>query len=630
MGKKRRTENPVDDFVSRRKSERLAVELPVWVQAGGSRKGAGEETRTLDLSRAGASFISRRAYRLGTVLRLRFPDLPNLDPKEHGLASRVVRSAKSGPGSQRTVAVKFKDLGEANLAFGELLRTRMRISSALLGLMRAISPGADLGSAMVDIRWATERALESERSLILLCDRKTNTLNLAPHIFRYHEGLSIPLGKGLTGWALEKGRIANVSSLADDPRYLPEVEKYFDSRTRSVLCIPLPKENRLSPGVLVAINKCYGTFTKEDEMVGKAIANQAAAVLRETKLFASIRGLKNYYERILESVGTGILTFDPLGNLTTVNRAGAGLFGFHPSQDVSKGFRTLFEGSANSRWVSLAEDVLKTRTANKAFDVRFLRDDGTNLSLNVNAMPMQDAEGGHLGSVLVAEDITHEQRLMNTLCRYMAREVAEEVLQDKGRGELGGKKTEVAILMTDIRNFTTMSEQMDPWDIVALLNDYFPRIINVIFSHQGMVDKFIGDSILAVFGVPSPREDDSLRAVRAALEMRRQLEAINRERRQKKLRTIEMGIGITSGIVISGNIGSERRMDFTVIGDPVNLAARLEGLTKEVERKILVSEQVQQVIAKEIPCESLGEFSVKGKREKVPVFAVVAPAGDGE
>ena len=630
MAKKRRALNSTQEPVSRRRFERLAIELPVSIRTGGTGKGSSEETRTLDLSRAGASFVSRRAYRAGTVLRLCFPDLPDLDPKEGGLASRVVRVVQSGPGGQKTIAVKFKDLGEANLAFGELLRTRMRISSALLGLMRAVSPGADLGSVMVDIRWATERALESERSLLLLCDRKTNTLSLAPHIFRYQEGLSIPLGKGLAGWVVEKAKIANVQNLPDDPRYLPETEKYFDSQSRSALCIPLPKENGLSPGVLVAINKRYGKFTNEDVMVGKAIANQAAAVLREAKLFASIRGLKNYYERILESVGTGILTFDLLGNLTTVNRAATGLFGFRPPNDVSKGFRTLFEGFANSRWASLTEEVLRTRTASKAFDVRFLRGDGINLSLNVNAMPMQDAEGGYLGTVLVAEDITHEQRLMNTLCRYMAREVAEAVLQDKGRGELGGKKTEVAILMTDIRNFTTMSEQMDPWDIVALLNDYFPRIINVVFSHQGMVDKFIGDSILAVFGVPSPREDDSLRAVRAALEMRRQLEAINRERRQKKLRTIEMGIGITSGIVISGNIGSERRMDFTVIGDPVNLAARLEGLTKELERKILVSEQVQQVICKEIPCEALGEFSVKGKREKVPVFAVATPEEGGE
>jgi adenylate cyclase len=230
-----------------------------------------------------------------------------------------------------------------------------------------------------------------------------------------------------------------------------------------------------------------------------------------------------------------------------------------------------------------------------------------------------------LGGVLVAEDITQEQRLMNTLCRYMAREVAEQVMQNKDEAKLGGRRTEVTVLITDIRNFTSISEQMDPWDVVELLNTYFPRLINVIFRHQGMVDKFIGDSILTVFGIPMPREDDALRAVRAALEMRRELDAINRERARKGQITIEIGIGITSGTVISGNIGSERRMDYTVIGDPVNLAARLEGLTKEVRRRILVNERVQAAISKEIPCEPLGLFTLKGKREKVAVYAVKAP-----
>jgi adenylate cyclase len=353
-----------------------------------------------------------------------------------------------------------------------------------------------------------------------------------------------------------------------------------------------------------------------------AVASQISVVLREARLFENIRNMKNYYERILESIATGILAFDRLGKLTTVNRAGTEIFGFGTSADAGKDFATLFEGTANARLALLSEDVLTKQRGHRAYDVRFLRRDGLSFSLNLSALPLQDTQGNSLGGVLVAEDITQEQRLMNTLCRYMAREVAEQVLQNKDELKLGGTRTEVTILLTDIRNFTSISEQMDPWDIVNLLNAYFPRIINVIFRHQGMVDKFIGDSILAVFGVPVPREDDALRAVRAALEMRKEVGAINRERARKQQMTIEMGTGITSGTVLSGNIGSERRMDYTVIGDPVNLAARLEGLTKVVKRRILVSERVQAAISKEIPCEALGLFMVKGKREKVPVFAV--------
>ncbi len=138
---------------------------------------------------------------------------------------------------------------------------------------------------------------------------------------------------------------------------------------------------------------------------------------------------------------------------------------------------------------------------------------------------------------------------------------------------------------------------------------------------------FVGALVSEGYRNPLMVGADAQAIVRAAraLEMRSQLLAINRERQRKKLKTIDMGIGITSGTVISGNIGSERRMDFTVIGDPVNLAARLEGLTNEVQHKILVSDRVQKAICSEIPCEALGDFAVKGKREMVPVYAVVSP-----
>jgi adenylate cyclase len=623
--KKRKTRESSEAAISRRESERLNIELPISIQFVRSGKSFKEQTRTLDLSRAGASFVAKRSYHTGMNLRIVFPDLHCLPRGKRELPARVVRVSTLSPGKHKAVAVHFEDLDHANLAFSELLRASIRTSSALLGVIKALTPGAEMGTVIEDICWAAERAMEAEKALLFLRGKHGNALNAHTPIVGGGGDFQIVLGEGLVGKAAEKDKLAVVPNLQRDARYRPEIEKYFDERTRSVLCIPLSKEDGVSPGILVVLNKRYGSFTREDESLGRSVARQISLILREARLFENVRSLKNYYERILESVATGILTFDRFGNLTTVNRAGGEIFGFRTSTDHGKGFRTLFEGAANARLVSLTEDLLANRRGRKVYDVRFLRRDETSLSLDLNALPMQDTLGDFLGGVLVAEDITHEQRLMNTLCRYMAREVAEQVLQDRNKGQLGGTRVEVTVLLTDIRNFTTISERMDPWDTVELLNTYFPRIINVIFRHQGMVDKFIGDSILAVFGVPSPRADDALRAVRAALEIRNQLRAINQERASKNQMTIDMGIGITSGTVISGNIGSERRMDYTVIGDPVNLAARLEGLTKEVKRRILVNQRVYAAISKEIPCEALGEFAVKGRREKVPVFAIKTP-----
>lgn len=623
--KKTAARAPAGSASTRRRMERLAIGLPISIRVHGRSKASEERTRTLDLSRGGVSFTAQRSYRAGMSLRVRFLDLHSLSTGMREIPAEVVRVSPLSGRKERIVAVRFADLDLANLILGELLRARMRTSSALLGVIQALSPGAEVEAVIADISRTTERALDAERVLLFVHDATSNTLRARIPAAAGGETMQVRWGQGLVGAVAEKGELVNVPKLSADSRYRPEIEKYFDRSTHSVLGIPLNKENGSSPGVLAVLNKRYGSFTREDEELGRAVANQVSIVLRDARLFESIRNLKNYYERILESVATGILTFDRFGKLASINRAGTRIFGFPASAEPGKHFAALFESSANARLASLTEEVVTKQHRRSAYDVRFLRHDGLSFSLNVSALPLEDAQGHSLGGVLVAEDITQEQRLMNTLCRYMAREVAEHVLQHREKLGLDGTRTEVTILITDIRNFTTISEQIDPWEVVTLLNSYFPRMINVIFRHQGMVDKFIGDAILAVFGVPAPREDDALRAVRAAVEMQRGIRAINEERARKGQMTIEMGIGITSGVVIAGNVGSERRMDYTVIGDPVNLAARLEGLTKEVQRRILVNERVRAAIAGEISCDALGLFAVKGKREKVPVFAVNAP-----
>lgn len=613
---------------SRRQTERLPVSVSISISAPGWAKARTEQTRTVDLSRGGASFTARRAYHTGMDLGVSFLELQNLPARTRKLSAQVVRVSRPSPGDEAAVAVRFGNRDLANLIFGELLRSRIRISSALLGVIQALSPGAETEAVIENICRATRQAMEAESVLLFLHDSKQNVLRARPCVADRVHDIQIGIGQGVVGKAAKSGRLINAASSSADARYRPKPVKAWGEGARSLLCVPLSKENGISPGVLVILNKRYGPFTREDEGMSLAVANQISIVLREARLFEEIRNMKNYYERVLECIATGILTFDRDGKLATINRAGAEIFGFRASRDVGQDFQMLLAGTANARIASLTDEVLTRHRGGTAFDVRFLGRGGQSLSLDVRALPLKDMKGNSLGGILVAEDISQEQRLMSTLCRYMAREVVDHVLQDKGGLKLGGRRTEVTILMTDIRNFTTISEQLNPWEVVNLLNAYFPRLINVIFRHQGMVDKFIGDAILAVFGVPEPRPDDALRAVRAALEIRRELRAINRERARKRQRTIEMGIGITSGTVISGNIGSERRMDYTVIGDSVNLAARLEGLTKQVQRRILVNERVQAAIGNGIPCEALGLFEIKGKREKVPVFAVKTPGED--
>jgi adenylate cyclase len=156
-----------------------------------------------------------------------------------------------------------------------------------------------------------------------------------------------------------------------------------------------------------------------------------------------------------------------------------------------------------------------------------------------------------------------------------------------------------------------------------MLNDYFSRMIEVIFKYQGTLDKFIGDAIMAVFGAPIRHEDDPERAVRAAIEMRQALRRFNDERRQAGKPVIETGIGICNGDVVSGTIGSDERLEYTVIGDAVNLSARLESLTKQYpDCKILMNEPVHLELAGRLPTRYYGEEQVRGKREAVRIYGV--------
>lgn len=220
------------------------------------------------------------------------------------------------------------------------------------------------------------------------------------------------------------------------------------------------------------------------------------------------------------------------------------------------------------------------------------------------------------------EDITQEQRMMSTLSRYVDRRVAEQLVKNQDSLRLGGVNLKVTILFSDIRDFTTLSEKLGAEEIVELLNDYFSRMVRVIFANGGTLDKFIGDAIMPVFSAPIQHGDDPIRAVKAALDMRKELKAFNADRRTKAKVEIQNGIGIGYGEVISGNIGSEQRMDYTVIGDAVNLSSRLEGLTKSYKQKILISESVCREVKNVVPCVRLETVRVKGKEQATEIYGI--------
>jgi len=222
----------------------------------------------------------------------------------------------------------------------------------------------------------------------------------------------------------------------------------------------------------------------------------------------------------------------------------------------------------------------------------------------------------------MVEGLRERDRLRDTFGRYVTRQVADHLM--KGNVNLGGELVPVTVLFSDIRSFTSISESMEPRALLDFLNEYFSGMVESVMRHHGVVDKFIGDAIMAVFGAPVPHPDDPLHAVQAALDMRERLREVNEVFRARGLPEIRTGIGLHSGQVVAGNMGHVDRMEYTVIGDAVNLASRLEGLTKELGCDVIVSQDLLDLVERHVVVEPLRKVRVKGRDQEVMIYRLVS------
>lgn len=217
-----------------------------------------------------------------------------------------------------------------------------------------------------------------------------------------------------------------------------------------------------------------------------------------------------------------------------------------------------------------------------------------------------------------------KRQLKRTFRHYFSPAVLRAILRDPASLKLGGQRREVTVLFSDIRSFTTITEALPPEKLTSLLHEYFTEMTEEILGTDGVLDKFIGDAIMAFWGAPVPQPDQADRAVRAALGMLRRLRALQPQWQAAGYPLIDCGIGITTGLATVGNMGSAKRFDYTVIGDTVNAASRLEGLNKEYKTHLIVSEATKNALTLPVTTRSLGAVTVKGKTEPLTIYEVVS------
>ncbi|MEM9265708.1 MAG: GAF domain-containing protein [Cyanobacteria bacterium P01_F01_bin.13] len=244
-------------------------------------------------------------------------------------------------------------------------------------------------------------------------------------------------------------------------------------------------------------------------------------------------------------------------------------------------------------------------------------------SINLTVNPLTAPGGGVRGGLVVLEDISQEKRMKTTLYRYMTPSVAEQVMALGEDSLMVGMRRDVTVLFSDIRGYTTLTESLEASQVVSMLNEYFETMVEAVFNHQGTLDKFIGDALMAVFGAPLPLENHGWSAVESALDMRERLVHFNRSRKANRQPKINIGIGLSSGEVVSGNIGSRRKMEYTVIGDGVNLSSRLEGVTKQYGCDIVMSEHTYERCRDLVWVRELDLTRVKGKTKPVKIYELI-------
>ena len=238
-------------------------------------------------------------------------------------------------------------------------------------------------------------------------------------------------------------------------------------------------------------------------------------------------------------------------------------------------------------------------------------------------IPSQD-EIGRLGRAFtdMARGLVEREKIRSILNKSVSKEIAESLVS-QGAIELGGEVKDVTVLFSDIRSFTTISEALAPKELVGQLNEYFTGMARAIDAHHGVIDKYIGDAVMALFGAPIAKPEDPANALRAALAMAQALDALNAERAAKGLPAWKNGIGVNTGPVVAGTLGSEERWSYTVIGDAVNVASRLESVTKDYGVQIIVSAKTKTLAGPGFRWKPLGSVKVKGKTEALEIFELL-------
>lgn len=526
----------------------------------------------------------------------------------------------------------LKDLENSLVKVSEVIipfEQRYGHLQALAGIGQVVNSTLEVDEVLQIVMDTIVRLTGAERGFLMLRDELSDG-EMVIRIARNWEHESInqnefAISRTVIQRVIDSGEAVLTTNAQEDPRFGGQ-ESIIAFSLRSILCVPLSVKSQLI-GVIYTDNRIRtGIFSESERDLLLDFANQAAVSIENARLFSSLKRtlqevteLKNLMDDVFASIVSGVITADVQDQITLCNRAASSILGRTSAEIVGHPLGEIMPTFANDILPHL-DSVRRTDQPIVGLELSQKLPERGNVDWRFNLSPLKDAEQKTQGVAIVLDDMTERKKLeaqRGLLQRMVSPAILDQI--DPNSLQIGGKKVYITVLFADIRGFTAYSEKHSPEELVAVLNCYLAAAAEAVLAHEGTVDKFLGDAVMAWYNAPVPQPDHTLRAVKTALAIRDAVAALHAKMPEEA--HLDFGVGIHYGEAVLGWIGTEKRLEYTSIGDSVNTAKRVQENC--AKNQILISQEAYERVKDEIEARSFVPLSVKGKAQPLEVYEVL-------
>lgn len=487
-----------------------------------------------------------------------------------------------------------------------------------------INSSLELPEVLREVMDAIISLTGAERAFLMSLNEQTGELSVltARNMDRETiEKASFDVSRSIMQQVATTGEPVVTMNAQSDPRFSGS-DSVISYNLRSILCVPL-KVRGVVTGVIYADNRiATGIFGENDRDLLANFANQAAVAIENARLFQQIREqlahiteMKNLMDDVFASIASGVITIDIADRISLFNRAAETILGLPGQQVLERSYREVLDALTGVH--NVVEQVKRNGGQhNMEIDTVVSRRPGVT-TLNMTFTPLRDVQQEMLGVAVVLDDVSEKKRV-ESLRRYLPPALVDQV---RGLDVLQrAQRRRLSVMFADVRGFSTLSERMEPEKLIQVINGYFAVLAMAINRFEGVIDKYMGDAIMAEFNTPlNPQVNHIERAVRTALMVRAELHAYHAVLPPEE--QLYFGVGLHVGEVVVGNVGTHFRKDYSVLGDAVNLAKRLQEMAEA--NQIMISQGVYDAVKDWVEVRPLGPIQLKGRQALEPVYELL-------